>query len=99
MPDPVETVANSASWSEYGLAGMVIAALLALIVWGMRIFVARLDASEVRHAAERTEFLTRHQAERKEWKDEANLREDRLLHVLSDLKHAIRETRNHKPQS
>lgn len=67
-------------WAEYGLVGLVLFALFSLLVWVVRGIVAHLDTAEARH-----------RDERREWKREADTREEKLRFVVDKLADAVRD--------
>ena len=67
-------------WEEFGIAGLVIGALFYTL---FRLVQHQKD--------ERTETRDLHREERKEWKEEANQREENLGTILSDLETTIQD--------
>jgi uncharacterized FlaG/YvyC family protein len=79
-----------APWAEYGIAGLVIAALLGFL-W---VFLKR-QADHIEKQSERNEQHIRekdeaHRDERNEWRKEAEARSEKLNRSLDTLTDAIR---------
>lgn len=84
-------------WQEYGIAGVVIAALF-FLVWNIN--KTKEELSE-KHTVERKEWAREHKDERREWKEDilrlsqdSNTRKERLERVMRELTKAIRELKD-----
>ena len=86
-------ITDPAAWAEHGLPGLMLAALGAFIFWSTRSSRAERAQTQDAHAKEREEILSAHRAERKEWKDDADRRDDRVYVVVNELKEVIRANR------
>lgn len=73
-------LAETTSWQEFGLAGLVIGALFSLVVYMFKM-----------HSTERTEWRKDHKAERDDWKQTSDKQHTNVVKVLEQLEQTIRE--------
>jgi len=75
-----------APWAEYGIAGLVIAALLGFLWLFLKRQADHID-SQQQHMREKDDL---HRSERAEWRKEADARAEKLNQSLDTLTDAIR---------
>ena len=80
-----------APWAEFGLAGLVICALFAVLGLTIRIALTKFDEREQRHNAERSEWRGLHASEREAWRNDATTRSEALRIVVAELRDAVRD--------
>lgn len=78
-------------WGEFGLAGLVIGALFAFIVFVIRTGMTRLDEIHQAHRDERTEWRGEVTQRHKEWSDVTASRQAATDKVIDKLAETIRE--------
>lgn len=81
---------NVSSWSDHGLAGLVIMTLFGVLFWGINrvsIHFKEQAESSVRTARELTES---HRDERSEWRTSSERNVDKLTDAIKELSISLR---------
>ena len=84
-------IPNIGTWTEYGLAGMVIAALFATLFAIAKMGIAKFEVIDARHDETVKMLDANHREERREWQADAWRREEQLQQTISGLTDAVEE--------
>lgn len=84
----------AASWSEFGLPGLVIGALFAMLLWLGGSIRSYLSSERESHRQERTEILTRFDSALKRNEERSTEASRKLGDSIDELARAIREMKH-----
>lgn len=98
------TIGSATLWAKFGLPGLVIFALLAILIGVVVFVIKRFDRIDERHTKnakaqsdqcrmEHIEFTESHRKERQEWSDSSTRQIDKFEQALTRLADGIRDTR------
>ena len=90
----IPKIGDASLWSQFGLAGLVIFALFAILVTVVWFTVKRFDAIDERSTEHSKDIHMMHKEEREEWRQSSSKQLDKFEHAISRLADSIRDTRH-----